>query len=65
MFDPLGEAMGYIKSGKLRALAVTSATRAEDVADIPAVAELCRATRQTAGGYGCADQYARRDRRKA
>jgi len=27
MFDPAGEAMGYIKAGKLRGLAVTSATR--------------------------------------
>ena len=31
IFDPLGEAMGYIRAGKLRALAVTSATRAAAV----------------------------------
>ena len=39
IFDPLGEAMGYIRAGKLRALAVTSATRAAAVPDIPTVAE--------------------------
>jgi tripartite-type tricarboxylate transporter receptor subunit TctC len=39
IFDPLGEAMGYIRSGRLRALAVTSATRAAAVPDIPTVAE--------------------------
>jgi tripartite-type tricarboxylate transporter receptor subunit TctC len=39
IFDPLGEAIGYIRAGKLRALAVTSATRAAAVPDIPTVAE--------------------------
>jgi tripartite-type tricarboxylate transporter receptor subunit TctC len=39
IFDPLGEAMGYIRAGKLRALAVTSATRAAALPDIPTVAE--------------------------
>ena len=39
IFDPLGEAMSYIRAGKLRALAVTSATRVAAVPDIPTVAE--------------------------
>jgi tripartite-type tricarboxylate transporter receptor subunit TctC len=39
IFDPLGEAIGYIRSGRLRALAVTSATRAAAVPDVPTVAE--------------------------
>ena len=39
IFDPLGEAMGYVRAGKLRALAVTSTTRVAAVPDIPTVAE--------------------------
>jgi len=35
MFDPAGEAMGHIKAGKLRGLAVTSATRLAALPDIP------------------------------
>ncbi|HEY4165966.1 MAG TPA: tripartite tricarboxylate transporter substrate-binding protein [Reyranella sp.] len=31
--------MGYVKSGKLRAIAVTSATRSETMPDVPALAE--------------------------
>jgi len=39
MFDPVGEAIGYIRSGKLRALAVTSATRLTALPNIPTVGE--------------------------
>jgi tripartite-type tricarboxylate transporter receptor subunit TctC len=39
MFDPAGEAMGYIKAGRLRALAVTSAARLAALPDIPTVGE--------------------------
>jgi len=39
MFDPVGEAVGYIKSGRLRALAVTSATRLAALPDIPTVGD--------------------------
>jgi tripartite-type tricarboxylate transporter receptor subunit TctC len=39
MFDPAGEAMGYIKAGKLRGLAVTSATRLAALPDIPTVGD--------------------------
>ena len=39
MFDPVGEAIGYIKAGRLRALAVTSATRLQALPDIPTVGD--------------------------
>jgi tripartite-type tricarboxylate transporter receptor subunit TctC len=39
MFDLLSASIGFIKSGKLRALAVTTATRSEALPDAPTVAE--------------------------
>jgi tripartite-type tricarboxylate transporter receptor subunit TctC len=39
-FPPVPLAIGYIRAGKLRALAVTSATRSEALPGIPAVAEV-------------------------
>jgi tripartite-type tricarboxylate transporter receptor subunit TctC len=39
MFDPLGEGIGFVKAGKLRALAVTSIARSPALPDVPAVAE--------------------------
>jgi len=39
MFDPVGEAIGYIKAGRLRALAVTSATRLAALPDIQTVGD--------------------------
>ena len=39
MFDAIGSALPQIQSGRLRALAVTSATRWKALPDIPAVAE--------------------------
>jgi tripartite-type tricarboxylate transporter receptor subunit TctC len=38
-FDPMPASIEFIKSGKLRALAVTTATRAEALPNIPTVAE--------------------------
>jgi tripartite-type tricarboxylate transporter receptor subunit TctC len=38
-FDPLPAAIEFIKSGKLRALAVTTATRSEALPDIPTIGE--------------------------
>jgi tripartite-type tricarboxylate transporter receptor subunit TctC len=38
-FSPVPTVMGYVRAGKLRALAVTSATRLEVLPDIPTVAE--------------------------
>ena len=37
MFDVLPSSIGYIRAGKLRALAVTTATRSEVLPDIPTV----------------------------
>src|SRR5258708_38384236 len=39
MFDPIGSSLEYIRAGKVRALAVTSASRADVLPDIPAVGE--------------------------
>src|SRR5262245_16466310 len=39
MFDPLATSIEHIKAGKLRALAVTSATRSEVLPDIPTVGD--------------------------
>jgi tripartite-type tricarboxylate transporter receptor subunit TctC len=39
MFDVLSASIGFVKSGKLRALAVTTATRSDALPDVPAVAE--------------------------
>jgi len=38
-FDNLPGSIGYVRAGKLRALAVTTATRSEALPDVPAVAE--------------------------
>jgi tripartite-type tricarboxylate transporter receptor subunit TctC len=38
-FDPILSSLGHIKSGKLRALAVTTATRSPALPDIPSVGE--------------------------
>jgi tripartite-type tricarboxylate transporter receptor subunit TctC len=39
MFDPLGEGIGHVKAGRLRALAVTSGTRSPALPDVPTVGE--------------------------
>ena len=39
MFDNLPSSIGHIKAGKLRALAVTTAARAEALPDVPTVAD--------------------------
>jgi tripartite-type tricarboxylate transporter receptor subunit TctC len=39
VFSPISQSIGYIRAGKLRALAVTTATRQPALPDIPAVAE--------------------------
>jgi tripartite-type tricarboxylate transporter receptor subunit TctC len=38
-FSPMPQAIGYVKDGRLRALAVTSAARAEALPDVPAIGE--------------------------
>lgn len=39
MFDLLPSSIGYIRAGKLRALAVTTATRSEALPELPTIAE--------------------------
>src|SRR6266852_2877529 len=39
MFDTMPAAIGYVRAGKLRALAVTTATRSEVLPDIPTIGE--------------------------
>ena len=39
MFDTMPSSIGYIQAGKLRALAVTSATRLDAMPDVPTVRE--------------------------
>jgi tripartite-type tricarboxylate transporter receptor subunit TctC len=39
MFDNLPSSIGYIQAGRLRALAVTTATRAKALPDVPTIAE--------------------------
>ena len=48
-FGPLSASIEYIRTGKLRALAVTTATRSEVLPDIPTVGDFCRATRRARG----------------
>jgi tripartite-type tricarboxylate transporter receptor subunit TctC len=50
LFPSLGSSIEYLKAGKLRALAVTGATRSDAVADLPTVAE-------TLPGYEAASFY--------
>jgi tripartite-type tricarboxylate transporter receptor subunit TctC len=52
-FASSASAAGYLKSGKLRALAVTSATRSETMPDIPAMAEFVPGF-EVASWYGIA-----------
>ena len=52
-FASSASAAGYLKSGKLRALAVTSATRSETMPDVPAMAEFVPGF-EVASWYGIA-----------
>jgi tripartite-type tricarboxylate transporter receptor subunit TctC len=42
MFASTSSSIGYIKTGKLRALAVTTTTRSEQLPDVPTVADVVR-----------------------
>jgi tripartite-type tricarboxylate transporter receptor subunit TctC len=50
MFDPMPSSIEYIRAGKLRALAVTTATRSELLPDLPTVAD-------TVPGYEASTWY--------
>ena len=51
MFSPLSSSIEYVKAGKLRGLAVTSATRSEVLPDLPTVGEYV-AGYQATGWFG-------------
>ena len=51
VFSPISQSIGYIKDGKLRALAVTTATRQALLPDIPALAEFVPGY-EAGGWYG-------------
>ncbi len=65
-FAVLPTAIGYIKAGKLRALAVTSATRQDVLPDVPPVAEFLTGYEAT-DWYGlfAPEEYVGRDHRQA
>jgi tripartite-type tricarboxylate transporter receptor subunit TctC len=52
MFDTTSSAMPHIKSGKLRALAVTSKSRSAELPDVPTTAELGLAALEMTTWYG-------------
>jgi tripartite-type tricarboxylate transporter receptor subunit TctC len=52
MFSPLAIAMPHVKSGKLRALAVTSAKRWPALPELPTVAEAALPGYEATGWYG-------------
>ena len=51
MFSPMSSSIEYVRGGKLRALAVTSAVRSEALPDVPAVAEFVPGF-QASGWFG-------------
>ena len=51
IFDPLIESIGYIRAGRLRSLAVTTATRSEALPDIPTVGDYVPGY-ETSGWFG-------------
>jgi tripartite-type tricarboxylate transporter receptor subunit TctC len=51
MFDPIASSIGHIRAGRLRPLAVTTATRLEALPDIPTVSEFVPGY-EASGWYG-------------
>ena len=49
LFGVMPASLGYIRAGKLRALAVTTAKRQEPLPDVPTVGEFLPATRREDG----------------
>ena len=66
MFAAMPRSIEYIRAGKLRALAVTTATRSEALPDVPTVGEFVPGYEASAWyRHRRAQEHARRDRRQA
>ena len=66
MFVDMPSSIEYIRAGKLRALAVTTATRSEALPDIPTVGDFVPGYEASAWyGIGAPKEHARRDHRQA
>ena len=66
VFPPIPTVIGYIRAGKLRALAVTSAARSEALPDIPTAAETVPGYEASAWyGMGVPKKHACRGDRQA
>ena len=66
MIDTSPASMQHIRSGKVRALAVTTATRADVLPDLPTVAEFLPGYEATSWfGIGVTEEHAARDHRQA
>ena len=66
MFGPMPQSIEQIRAGKLRALAVTTATRSAALPDIPTVAEFVPGYEASGWyGVGAPKRHARRNRRQA
>ena len=62
-FDNIQSSIGYIKAGKLRALAVTSATRLPWLPDVPALGDFLPGRGHRVDWDRSSQEYARRDHR--
>ena len=66
MFDNMPTSIEYIRAGKLRALAVTTATRSEALPDVPTVGDFVPGYEASAWyGVGAPKEHAGRDHRQA
>jgi tripartite-type tricarboxylate transporter receptor subunit TctC len=61
IFDPLIESIGYIRAGRLRPLAVTTAMRSEALPDLPTVGEFVPGY-ETSGWFAVRDVSRLHDR---
>ena len=59
MFDNLSSSIEHIRAGKLRALAVTTATRSKALPDVPTIGRVCTRLRgECVARYRRAEQHA-------
>ena len=66
VFNPVPESMQFIRAGKLRPLAVTTATRSAVLPDVPTLGDFVPGYEASAvQGIGAPKEHAGRDRRQA